>query len=333
MFAVIRTPVGALFFILAAITFCPAQQLPPQTPQTATVVGTVLDVTGATVPNAHVVLQGPDELRTFVTRDNGFFRFEEVKAGTPVRVEVSAPDLKSWSSKEIILQPGQSFIVTDISLGVANVATSVSAVTPEEVATEQVKAQEQQRVFGIVPNFFVTYERDAAPMTPKLKFQLAMKALTDPVTLTGFAMNAAIYQAAGYPSYPQGAAGYGKRLGATFAGGYSNILLGDAVFPSLLHQDPRYFYQGTGTTKSRLLHAMSTPFITRGDDGRREINYSNLLGDLASGALANAYYPSQDRGAGLVVRSAAIGIGGRMVLGIVQEFVLHKWTRQQSSQP
>ena len=160
-----------------------------------------------------------------------------------------------------------------------------------------------------------------------------MKALTDPVTITGFGMNSAIYQAAGYPSYGQGASGYGKRLGATFAGGYSKILLGDAVFPSLLHQDPRYFYQGTGTTKSRLLHAMSTPFITRGDNGKREINYSNILGDLASGALANAYYPSQDRGAGLVVRSAAIGIGSRMVLGIVQEFVLHKWTTQHSSQP
>ncbi len=333
MIAVHRNSVWALAFILAAITFSPAQQVPPPTPQTATIVGTVLDVTGATVPNALVVLQGPDERRTFVTGDNGFFSFKEVKAGTPVRVEVSAPDLENWSSKEIILQPGQSFIVTDVSLGVANVATTVSAVTPEEVAIEQVKAQEQQRVLGVIPNFYVTYERNPEPLTPKLKFQLAIKALTDPVTITGFVTNAAIYQAAGYPSYRQGAAGYGQRLGATFAGGYSKILLGDAVFPSLLHQDPRYFYQGTGTTKSRLLHAMSTPFITRGDDGRREINYSNILGDLASGALANAYYPSQDRGAGLVVRSAAIGVAGRMVFGILQEFVLHRWTTQHSSQP
>lgn len=332
MFTVNRTPAFALFFIFAAIAFSPAQQAPPQAPQTATIIGTVLDVTGATVPNARVVLQAPDERRTFVTGDNGFFSFEEVKAATPVRVEVSAPDLKNWSSNEIILQPGQSFIVTDISLGVATVEMAVSAATPEQVAVEQVKIEEQQRVFGVVPNFFVTYEHDAAPLTPKLKFQLAMKALTDPVTITGFGMNAAIYQAAGYPSYGQGAAGYGKRLGTTFAGGYSKILLGDAVFPSLLHQDPRYFYQGTGTTKSRLLHAMATPFLTRGDDGKREINYSNILGDLASGALANAYYPSQDRGVGLVVRSAAIGISSRMVLGIVQEFVLHKWTTQHSSQ-
>ena len=167
----------------------------------------------------------------------------------------------------------------------------------------------------------MTYEQNPAPLTPKLKFQIAIKSLTDPVTIAGFGLNAAIYQAADYPSYRQGAAGYGQRLGATFAGGYTKVLLGDAVFASLLHQDPRYFYQGTGTTKS--------PFITRGDDGSREINYSNILGDLASGAIANAYYPSQDRGAGLVVRSALVGIGGRMALGIVQEFVLHKWTSRQ----
>ena len=181
--------------------------------------------------------------------------------------------------------------------------------------------------------FYVTYEHNAAPLTPKLKFQLALKALTDPVTIGGFGLNAAIYQAVGYPSYGQGAAAYGQRLGATFVGGYTKILLGDAVFASLLHQDPRYFYQGTGTTKSRLLHALATPFITRGDDGHRKINYSNILGDLASGAIANAYYPSQDRGAGLVARSALIGVGGRMALGIIQEFVLHKWTSRHSAQP
>jgi len=319
----------ALAFVLVVISVASAESGSTSPSDTATIIGTVLDATGATVPNAHVTLQGLKEPRIFITADNGFFKFDGVQPETPIRVDVRAPDLQNWTSDEIVLQPGQSFIVTDISLGVATVVTAVSAATPEEVAIQQVKAQEQQRVLGVVPNFFVTYERDAAPLTPKLKFQLSLKALTDPVTIAGFGMNAAIYQAAGYPSYSQGAAGYGKRLGSTFAGGYSKILFGDALFPSLFHQDPRYFYQGTGTTKSRLLHAMSTPFITRGDDGRREINYSNMLGDLCSGALANAYYPSQDRGAGLVMRSAAIGMGGRMAFGILQEFVLHKWTTHQ----
>lgn len=321
-----RAPAYTLVFVFIVVVCTVAQQSQPPALQNGTIVGTVLDATGATVPNAKVILEGLNEPRSLVTGDNGFFTFDGVEPGTQVRIEISAPDLKSWTSNAIVLRPGQSFIVKDISLGVAAVEMAVTAAAPEEVAAEQVKVQEQQRVFGIVPNFYVTYEKNAAPLTPKLKFQLAIKALTDPVTIAGFGLNAAIYQAAGYPSYQQGAAGYGKRLGATFAGGYSKILLGDAVFPSLFHQDPRYFYQGTGTTKSRLLHAMATPFFTKGDDGRKKINYSNILGDLASGALANAYYPSQDRGAGLVVRSAAIGFGGRMVSGIVQEFVLHKWT-------
>jgi hypothetical protein len=78
---------------------------------------------------------------------------------------------------------------------------------------------------------------------------------------------------------------------------------------------------------------MSTPFITRGDDGRREVNYSNILGDLAAGGIANAYYPSQDRGIGLVVRSTLIGVGGRMAFGILQEFVLRKLTSTPSQKP
>ena len=251
-----------------------------------------------------------------------------------MHVIVLASGLTMWSSKEIVLQPGQNLILTGISLTIPPVETSVNALTQEQVAAQQVKIQEQQRVFGVIPNFYVTYERQPAPLTSKLKFQLALKALSDPVTLAGFGLNAAIYQAVGYPSgYGQGWGAYGQRLGATFAGGYSKILLGDAVFASVLHQDPRYFYQGTGTTRSRLLHALATPIITRGDNGRREINWSEILGDLSSGAIAETYYPRQDRGAGIVVRSALIGAGGRAALGSVQEFVLHKWTARKSSHP
>lgn len=308
-------------------------QSQPQPQPTGSIVGTVLDATGSTVPKATVVLQGPgpNDRRTVVTADDGFFKFDGVTPAAPVRILVTASGLTNWTSNEIVLQAGQAFIVGGISLTVPPVQQSVNAVTQEQIATEQVKVQEQQRVFSVIPNFYVTYEHNPAPLTSKLKFQLAMKALTDPVTITGFGLNAAIYQAVGYPSYGQGWGAYGQRLGATFAGGYTKILLGDAVYASLLHQDPRYFYQGTGTTKSRILHALSTPFITRGDDGRREVNWSEILGDLSSGAIAESYYPSQDRGGAVIVRSALIGAGGRAALGVVQEFVLHKWTH--SKQP
>jgi hypothetical protein len=249
-----------------------------------------------------------------------------VKAGIPYRITVSAKGFADWTSNDITLAPGQYFIASGITLRVAGVQVTVNAVSREEVAVQQVKAQQQQRIIGLIPNFFVVYEHNAAPLTPKLKFDLALRFLVDPVTMAGFGFNAAMYQVGGYPSYDQDLKGFGQRLGATFAGGYTKILVGDAVLPSLLHQDPRYFYQGTGTTKSRLLHAISTPFVTKGDDGRREFNFSDIGGDLASGAIANAYYPAKDRGVHLVLRSTLIGIGGRMANGLFQEFILHKFT-------
>jgi len=84
-------------------------------------------------------------------------------------------------------------------------------------------------------------------------------------------------------------------------------MIGGAILPSLLHQDPRYFYQGTGTTKSRVLHAVSFPFICRGDNGRLQPNYSTIGGDLGSAAIANAYYPASNRGLGLFFGNFLIG--------------------------
>jgi hypothetical protein len=263
-------------------------------------------------------------------QENGFFRFDSVKAGIPYHLSVSAPGFASWTSNEIMVAPGQYLALTGINLRVAPVRVTVNVVPSEVLAVEQVKAQEQQRIAGIIPNFYVVYEKNAVPLTPKLKFHLALRFLVDPVTNVGFGLNAGIYQATGYPSWGQGAKGFGQRLGATYVGGYTDILVGDAVLPSLLHQDPRYFFQGTGTTKSRLLHALSSPFVVKGDNGRRQINFSGIGGNLASGAIANAYYPDKDRGAKLVVRSALIGAGGRMANAVVQEFLLHKFTSRHA---
>jgi len=130
----IRKSACVLVCVLWALTLGVAQQVPPQGPQSATITGTVLDITGSTVPNAIVVLQEPNQHRSIVTRNDGFFEFGDVNLGTPVRVVVSAFELKNWTSSEIILQPGQSFILTDVILAVAPVDTSVNAATPEEVA-------------------------------------------------------------------------------------------------------------------------------------------------------------------------------------------------------
>jgi Carboxypeptidase regulatory-like domain len=311
-----------------------AQQALPSAPHVGTMIGTVLDVDGDTVPGASVALQGParDDHRTLVTQENGFFKLDDLKPGVPYRVSVTAQGFSNWISNAVVLEPGQFFILSGITLRIAAVETTINVVPPEQIAVEQVKALEQQRVLGFIPNFYVSYEANPVPLSAKLKFRLALRALVDPVTIAGFAFNAGIYQAIDYPSgYQQGAKGFGQRLGATFAGGWTNVMVGDAILPSLLHQDPRYFYQGTGTTKSRLLHALGSGFVTKGDEGNREINYSNIGGDLASGAIAYAYYPNRNRDAGLIVRSALIGAGGRMANAVLQEFVLRKITSRHRS--
>ena len=194
-----------------------------------------------------------------------------------------------------------------------------------------------QRVFGIVPNFYVSYENDPAPLTTKMKFQLALKVSTDPVTAVGTFFVASAKQAGNTPDYGQGWGAYGKRFGAVAADGFSDIMIGGAILPSLLHQDPRYFYQGTGTTKSRLYHAVGSAFVARSDSGKTMPNYSYLLGDLCAGALSNAYYPRADRGANLVFTNAAIGIAGRAGQAVFQEFLGKRLTKNvpdsESSQP
>ena len=139
-------------------------------------------------------------------------------------------------------------------------------------------------------------------------------------------MLAGINQAGDTPDYGQGWDGYGKRFGAAAADGLSDIMIGGAILPSLLHQDPRYYYQGTGSNKSRALHALSSPFVCRGDNGRRQPNYSSVGGDLGSAALSNLYYPQSNRGTSLVFENFFISTGERMVSSVVQEFVLGRLT-------
>ncbi len=310
-----------------------AQQLSAPGPQPATVTGTVLDINGGLVPGAAVELSGADPADRITAKsgESGLFEFTGVQPGKVYHLTVSAPGFAQWISDPIKLRPGQFFIVTGIQLRVATVRVSVVAITPEQAAIEQVRIQETQRILGIIPNFYVNFDRNPEPMTTRLKFQLAKKTLTDPVSLAGFALNAGFYQMAGWPGYRGGMAGYGQRLAATFAGGYAHVLVGDAILPALLHQDPRYFYQGTGTRRSRLLHAISNSVLTVGDNGHQQINYSGLAGDLVTGALANAYYPQNDRGAGLVLRGALIGTGGRIAFAVAEEFVFNRRRPQRGN--
>jgi Carboxypeptidase regulatory-like domain len=320
--------------ILAAIAIAAplaAQDTNAPKPETGHITGTVTDVNGDILSGATVVLQGPGlkDPRKSLSDDNGFFEFKQLDPGT-YRVTITAQEFADWTSPDFVLNPGQYLILTDTKLHIAEVTTTVSVVyTPEEVATEQVKIEETQRVFGIIPNFYVVYDADPAPLTTRLKFHLALKTSTDVITVLGVGVLAGINQAGGTPSYVQGAKGYGERFGAVAADGFSDIMIGGAILPSLLRQDPRYYYQGTGTNKSRALHALSSPFICRGNNGRLQPNYSSIGGDLGSSALSNLYYPASNRGPGLVFQNFFLSTGERMLSSLVQEFVLNRFTPKQ----
>jgi carboxypeptidase family protein len=320
-----------------------AQEQPTPLPdvpkvQTGIVVGTVTDVNDDIVAGATVVLEGPlqTDPRTVVTNGNGFFEFKDIEPGTTYHVTVSAQGFANWTSPAVILKPGQYEILAGSKLRIAEALTTINVAapvaSPEEIAAEQVKAEEQQRIFGIIPNFYVVYDHDAAPLTTKLKFKLATKVLFDPVTVIGVATFAGINQAADNPNYGQGAKGYAERFGSGYADGAIDIMVGGAILPSLLHQDPRYFYQGTGTSKSRALHALSSPFVCRGDNGQLQPNYSTIGGDLAAAALANAYYPASNRGPGLFLGNFFIATGQRALANVAQEFILRRLTPKAKNQ-
>jgi hypothetical protein len=306
-----------------------SQQTSTQDPTLAHIGGTVLDTNGSTVPRASILLQGPNpgDRQTSIADDNGAFQFGALHPGILYRISITVADFETWKSQAIVLTPGQFYFLPDIKLKISQSATSVTVyASQEQIATEEVRLEEKQRVFGIFPNFYVTYDSQPVPLTTKLKFRLAYKASTDPVTFFGVAFLAAIYQAGDIPNYGQGWNAYGQRVGAGILDTTTDVFFGGAIYPWIFHQDPRYFYQGTGTKKSRALHAMASPYVCRGDNGKRQPNYSSLLGDLTSGAISNLYYPDSDRGAELLFQGFLITTGVRTVDSLVQEFILRKFT-------
>jgi hypothetical protein len=288
----------------------------------ASVAGIVLDVSGAAVPGAKVSLTHRDgtQLRTLISGATGEFAFTKLPAGSYLII-VNIKGFAPFTSAEFAVTAQQSYEVPKISLSVATADTEVTVRPTDVVAAEQIKAEEKQRLIGVIPNFYISYVHDPAPMTTKQKFSLASHDTFDPVSLIGVGLAAGIEQANNtYAGYGEGAAGYGKRFAAKFGDGRTSDFLSHAVFPSLFHQDPRYFYQGTGSVKSRMLHAASFAIITRSDSGKPMPNYSYFLGDIGSGALSNLYYPHADRGIGLVFTNAAIGIAGKAGGTIIREF-------------
>lgn len=259
--------------------------------------------------------------------DDGQFTFASVTPGK-FQLSVSAQGFATEIATGIV-KPGETFTVPPITLAVATEITKVEVVVPRvEVAEAEIQAEEKQRVLGVIPNFYVSYIPDAAPLTSKQKFGLAWKSSIDPVTFLIVGGIAGVEQWQNDLSgYGQGAQGYAKRFGANYADTLTSTFIGGAILPSLLKQDPRYFYKGTGTTRSRVLYALSMSVVCRGDNKKWQPNYSGIAGSLAAGGISNLYYPSTDRnGAALTFENTLIGIGTTAATNLLQEFIIKKLT-------
>ena len=319
---------AAIVLVMVTTSMC-GQAFTAATPRLAHIAGTAFDTNGDVIPEATVSIQaGSESHESVLANDVGFFQLDNVIPGKAYQITVRANGFADWKSSTIPLSPGQFDILNDVKLTILGEETSVTVVaSSEELAAEQVKIEEHQRVMGFIPNFYVSYDKNAVPLTPKLKFHLALKVAIDPVTFAGTGFVAAINQASHYPDYVEGMKGYGQRFGSTYLNGLTDIMISGAILPSLLRQDPRYFYQGTGSSKSRLIHALSSPIICRGDNGQWQPNYSSLGGYLASGAIANAYYPNANRGVGLLFRIFGLDLSADVANGFLQEFVIGKRRR------
>lgn len=316
---------AAFGWTLALVSMCAGQSSAPL----GRVHGTVVDPSGAVVTGARVTLTRADQsaAQEAVSAGDGQFIFVNVPPGAfRLRIQAVGFATQTFSGE---LQAGENQAVPLTALTVAENVTEVQVgVSQVEVAEEQLKVEEKQRVLGAVPNFYVSYNPDAVSLTAKQKFKLAGKTVIDPVTFLMVGGAAGVQQAQNhFEGYGQGAQGYAKRFGAGYADTVAGTFVGSAILPSILKQDPRYFYKGTGSVRSRFLYAIANAFICKGDNGRWQPSYSSVLGSVAAGAISNIYYPAQDRdGVDLTFENAAIGVGTGALTNVLQEFLIKKLT-------
>jgi hypothetical protein len=304
-----------------------------------TITGTVLDSNGDVIQGARVTLLAPtgSVVRTAESGVNGEFAFAELAPGD-YKLNVAAPDMRTVASS-LTLHAGETRILPPLTLAVSGGNTTVTVRgNKEQLAREQVRIATQQRIGGVIPNFYSTYDWNAPPMGTKQKFQLSLRSILDPISFLSVAGIAGAEQYQNiFPAYGSGIEGYGKRYGAALANDVSSTLLSRAVYPSIFHQDPRYFYKGKGSISSRVLYALSAAVIARGDDGRWKPNYSRVLGNFSAAAISNLYYPAADRGASLVLFNGLADTGANAASNLIREFLLKRITshvpQQANGQP
>lgn len=288
------------------------------------ITGTLENPQGEPLPKAPLRVFGTalPEAIAAITNAQGIFRFTGLPAGN-YHVQASAGGYLTATSPLVVLGDGEVYhlTLTEIPLPRSTTTVKVYASTIA-LATHQVHQEEKQRVLGLVPNFFTSYQPNPAPLDAKLKMKLTLRTMRDPFIFGDAAAVAGMEQQQNiYPGYGTGWSGYGKRFGAAYADSNISRFFGEGVYPSLFRQDPRYFYKGTGSFGSRLWYAIRSSFIAKGDNGHWQPAYAEVLGNFTAAGISNAYHSPQDRSVGITMRDGGILIAGDALENVLREFL------------
>jgi len=295
---------------------------------TGSIQGNVTDSSGAPVFAAVVSVEDTGgNRRTTVTDVEGSFKVPSLKPGD-YNVKISASGFADWTASNVPASDSPELKPLQAALEVATEVTTITVSPPqEEVAAEQLKVELQQRAFGVLPNYYVTYESHPAPLSSVQKLHLGLKTLLDPATIAATGITAGIQQEMNsYWQWGQGSGGFAKRFGAGYATVAQNLLITSVVADSLLHQDPRYFYSGQGTRGQRAWYAVESAFRTKGDNGKWQPPYSGLIGLVASAEISQTYYPGSRTQYTLLGRSLMFHFAGLIALNLGEEFFFKKLT-------
>jgi hypothetical protein len=324
----------ALLVLFAAVPKTSAAQDPTAPAQqhstSGSISGFISDRDGDSITGACITLtrdtQPPDASpRTIVTASDGGFTFQNLPPGA-FNLSITAAGF-SPQQTSVEIHAAEDLELPTISLAAASTTNIQVSASPTEIAEAQVHMEEQQRVLGIFPNFYVSYISDPAAMTPRQKYQMAFRTMVDPVSFILNGVTAATEQADNIYDWGQGAQGYAKRYAAAYGTFLTGTLLGNATLPVLFKQDPRYFVKGTGSVRSRVLYAIANSVICKGDNHHWQPDYSGILGGLAATGISNAYYPTSNHtGARLIFEGTALGIGTDAIQNIIQEFLVRRLT-------
>jgi hypothetical protein len=297
---------------------------------TGTIQGTVLDEAGAILANAPVDLTNVQtgEARSTRTDPAGSYSFAALPPGD-FKLTVLVGGFDSFTNPQIALASNQALQLPPILLRVATVSSKVEVTASKhEVAEAQMKSEEKQRLLGVLPNYYVVYFKNPVPLSAGQKMRLAFRLAIDPVNFGIAAAQAgAETNSKDYREYGTGAEGFGKRYAAAYAGDFFGTMVGSGALHALFHQDPRYYYKGTGSVGSRVLYALSWSFRCKGDNGKWQVNYSSLLGDVASAGISDIYYPKAIRNnAGQTLEYSLLGLASQGGNALLQEFFFKKVT-------